>query len=105
MFTYQQGWCLLQQQKHNIVCVQGFVDRLAVIANEGSTEAEPEGRFLKALKEATEDKNRIVFVGHSLGCVLASSGIVPNYCACHISAASRSCKSMSVAVKPVGSVV
>ena len=52
--------------------MQGFVDRLAVIASVGSTEVEP-GTFVKAFDKAAAGKHRIVFVGHSLGCAPEST--------------------------------
>ncbi len=46
--------------------MQGFVDRLAVIAAAGRIGSET-GTFVKAFDKAAADKQRIVFVGHSLG--------------------------------------
>ena len=50
----------------HISCMQGFVDRFAVIAAAGSTGYEP-GTFVRAFDKAAADKQRIVLVGHSLG--------------------------------------
>ena len=49
------------------------MDRLAVIAAAGNTGSEP-GKFVKAFDQAVADKQRIVFVGHSLGQAPATTG-------------------------------
>ena len=46
--------------------MQGFVDRLAVIACAGSTSSEP-GAFVEEFDRAAAYMERIVFVGHGLG--------------------------------------
>lgn len=63
--------------------MQGFVDRLAVIASTGSTDKEP-GTFVKAFDEAAVHKHRIIFVGHSLGCVPSALCMMHADNICHL---------------------